>query len=60
MEMSCLGQGVDTVLSQTGIQQCEAVGQYLRDTRFCSVFVSDLQRTMQVSCSDVSQPSPLC
>lgn len=48
MEMSPSGQGVDTVLSETGIQQCEAVGRYLKDTKFCNVFVSDLQRAMQV------------
>lgn len=48
MEMSRLGQGVDAVLSETGIQQCEAVGRYLRDTKFSNVFVSDLKRTVQV------------
>lgn len=48
MEMSRLGQGVDAILSETGIQQCEAVGRYLRDTKFSSVFVSDLKRTVQV------------
>lgn len=46
--MSCSGQGVDTVLSETGIQQCEAVGRYFRDTKFSNVFVSDLQRTIEV------------
>lgn len=46
--MSCLGQGLDTVLSEIGIQQCEAVGRYLRDTKFSNIFVSDLQRTIQV------------
>lgn len=56
MEMSCPGQGVDTVLSETGIQQCEAVGRYLRDTKFCNVFVSDLQRTVQVREPDVWFP----
>lgn len=46
--MSCSGQGVDTVLSETGIQQCEVVGRYFRDTKFSNVFVSDLQRTIEV------------
>lgn len=46
--MSRLGQGIDAVLSETGIQQCEAVGRYLRDTKFSNVFVSDLKRTVQV------------
>ncbi|XP_067110599.1 fructose-2,6-bisphosphatase TIGAR B [Osmerus mordax] len=38
------GQGVDTPLSDTGLQQAEAVGQYLRELRFNNVFVSNLQR----------------
>lgn len=46
--MTCLGQGLDTVLSETGIQQCEAVGRYLKDTKFSNIFVSNLQRTIQV------------
>lgn len=50
--LSCLGQGVDTVLSETGIQQCEAVGRYLRETRFNNIFVSDLQRAVQVRQKD--------
>ncbi|TWW64764.1 fructose-2,6-bisphosphatase TIGAR B [Takifugu flavidus] len=43
------GQGVDTVLSETGIQQCEVVGRYFRDTKFSNVFVSDLQRTIETA-----------
>lgn len=42
------GQGVDTVLSETGVQQGEAVGQYLTDITFSNVFVSNLQRAVQV------------
>lgn len=39
---------MDTVLSDTGLQQGEAVGQYLRDIRFDTVFVSNLKRALQV------------
>nr|XP_046234570.1 fructose-2,6-bisphosphatase TIGAR B [Scatophagus argus] len=43
------GQGVDTLLSEAGLQQGEAVGRYLRDIRFNSVFVSNLQRAIQTA-----------
>lgn len=43
------GQGVDTLLSETGVQQGEAVGHYLQDIPFSTVFVSDLQRAMQTA-----------
>lgn len=43
-----LGQGVDTPLSETGLQQSEAVGRHLRDVPFSNVFVSNLQRAVQV------------
>ncbi|XP_017267134.1 fructose-2,6-bisphosphatase TIGAR B isoform X1 [Kryptolebias marmoratus] len=43
------GQGVDTPLSEVGVQQGEAVGQYLKDVRFNKVFVSNLQRAMQTA-----------
>ncbi|MED6235523.1 hypothetical protein ATANTOWER_028318 [Ataeniobius toweri] len=43
------GQGVDTPLSETGVQQGEAVGRYLRDIKFCKVFVSNLQRAVQTA-----------
>lgn len=43
------GQGVDTPLSETGLQQCEAVGQYLKDIPFTCVFVSNLQRAVQTA-----------
>nr|XP_020472461.1 fructose-2,6-bisphosphatase TIGAR B-like isoform X2 [Monopterus albus] len=43
------GQGVDMPLSETGVQQCEAAGQYLRDITFNTVFVSNLQRAVQTA-----------
>ncbi|XP_076578821.1 fructose-2,6-bisphosphatase TIGAR B [Chaetodon auriga] len=43
------GQGVDTVLSETGLQQGEAAGRYLRDIPFNNVFVSNLQRALQTA-----------
>ncbi|KAK2859066.1 hypothetical protein Q5P01_003686 [Channa striata] len=43
------GQGVDTPLSETGVQQGEAVGRYLKDITFNNVFVSNLQRAVQTA-----------
>ncbi|CAL8318828.1 unnamed protein product [Lota lota] len=43
------GQGVDTTLSEAGVRQAEAVGQYLRDLRFNVVYTSDLQRACQTA-----------
>ncbi|XP_069567183.1 fructose-2,6-bisphosphatase TIGAR B [Brachyistius frenatus] len=43
------GQGVDTSLSETGVQQGEAVGQHLKDITFCNVFASNLQRAVQTA-----------
>ncbi|XP_042367584.1 fructose-2,6-bisphosphatase TIGAR B [Plectropomus leopardus] len=43
------GQGVDTPLSETGIQQGEAVGRYLKDIKFNNVFASNLQRAIQTA-----------
>lgn len=43
------GQGVDTPLSETGLQQCQALGQYLKDVPFTCVFVSNLQRAVQTA-----------
>lgn len=43
------GQGVDSLLSETGVRQGEAVGQYLKDIPFNSVFVSNLQRAVQTA-----------
>ncbi|XP_038156120.1 fructose-2,6-bisphosphatase TIGAR B [Cyprinodon tularosa] len=43
------GQGVDMPLSETGVQQGEAVGKYLRDVKFSKVFVSNLQRAVQTA-----------
>ncbi|XP_044200006.1 fructose-2,6-bisphosphatase TIGAR B [Thunnus albacares] len=43
------GQGVDTLLSETGMQQGEAAGRYLTDITFNNVFVSNLQRAVQTA-----------
>nr|XP_023694377.1 fructose-2,6-bisphosphatase TIGAR isoform X1 [Paramormyrops kingsleyae] len=43
------GQGVDAPLSDTGMQQAEAAGRYLRQLKFTNVFVSDLQRARQTA-----------
>ncbi|XP_053719236.1 fructose-2,6-bisphosphatase TIGAR B isoform X2 [Synchiropus splendidus] len=43
------GQGVDTTLSEVGVQQGEAVGQYLSGLHFHHVYVSNLQRTVQTA-----------
>ncbi|XP_060886032.1 fructose-2,6-bisphosphatase TIGAR B [Labrus mixtus] len=43
------GQGVDTSLSETGVQQGEAVGRYLKGIPFNHVFVSNLQRAVQTA-----------
>lgn len=39
---------MDTLLSETGMQQGEAAGRYLTDITFNNVFVSNLQRAVQV------------
>ncbi|XP_024140936.1 fructose-2,6-bisphosphatase TIGAR B [Oryzias melastigma] len=43
------GQGVDTPLSETGMLQAEAAGQYLKDIAYSKVFVSNLQRAVQTA-----------
>ncbi|XP_038595098.1 fructose-2,6-bisphosphatase TIGAR B [Micropterus salmoides] len=43
------GQGVDMLLSETGVQQGEAVGRYLSDITFNNVFASNLQRAIQTA-----------
>ncbi|GAA6221096.1 fructose-2,6-bisphosphatase TIGAR B-like isoform X1 [Lates japonicus] len=43
------GQGVDTPLSETGAQQGEATGRYLKDIAFNNVFASNLQRAVQTA-----------
>ncbi|XP_004083129.2 fructose-2,6-bisphosphatase TIGAR B isoform X2 [Oryzias latipes] len=43
------GQGVDTPLSETGVLQAEAAGQYLKDMAYSKVFVSNLQRAVQTA-----------
>lgn len=44
-----LGQKIDSPLSEIGIRQSEAAGQYLRDVKFTNVFVNDMKRAKQVS-----------
>uniref|UniRef100_A0A3Q2CW00 Fructose-2,6-bisphosphatase TIGAR B n=1 Tax=Cyprinodon variegatus TaxID=28743 RepID=A0A3Q2CW00_CYPVA len=44
-----VGQEMDMPLSETGVQQGEAVGKYLRDVKFSKVFVSNLQRAVQTA-----------
>ncbi|KAF5907921.1 fructose-2,6-bisphosphatase TIGAR B-like, partial [Clarias magur] len=43
------GQGIDTSLSEMGLRQAEAAGQYLQDLRFTNAFVSNLQRAIQTA-----------
>ncbi|XP_052453602.1 probable fructose-2,6-bisphosphatase TIGAR A [Carassius gibelio] len=43
------GQKIDSPLSEIGIQQSEAAGQYLRDVKFTNVFVSDMKRAKQTA-----------
>ncbi|XP_065121702.1 fructose-2,6-bisphosphatase TIGAR B isoform X1 [Paramisgurnus dabryanus] len=43
------GQGIDTLLSDTGHQQAAAAGVYLKDLHFTNVFVSNLQRAIQTA-----------
>lgn len=44
------GQGIDSPLSEIGVQQAEAAGEYLQDVHFTNVFASDMKRAKQVSC----------
>lgn len=46
--VSGVGQGIDTSLSEMGLRQAEAAGQYLQDLCFTNAFVSNLQRAIQV------------
>ncbi|KAF1387264.1 hypothetical protein PFLUV_G00103560 [Perca fluviatilis] len=43
------GQGIDSVLSEIGLQQAEAAGCYLKDVEFTNVFVSDMLRAQQTA-----------
>ncbi|XP_016117106.1 probable fructose-2,6-bisphosphatase TIGAR A [Sinocyclocheilus grahami] len=43
------GQKIDSPLSEIGIGQSEAAGQYLRDVRFTNVFVSNMKRAKQTA-----------
>ncbi|XP_017578407.1 probable fructose-2,6-bisphosphatase TIGAR A isoform X2 [Pygocentrus nattereri] len=41
------GQGIDSSLSEVGIQQAEAAGHYLQDVQFTNIFASDMKRAKQ-------------
>ncbi|AWP08839.1 putative fructose-2-6-bisphosphatase TIGAR [Scophthalmus maximus] len=43
------GQTIDAPLSETGLQQAEAAGRYLKDVTFSNVFVSDMLRAQQTA-----------
>ncbi|KAL2102678.1 hypothetical protein ACEWY4_001846 [Coilia grayii] len=43
------GQGIDTPLSEVGLQQAQEAGQYLRELRFHKAFSSNLQRAQQTA-----------
>ncbi|XP_054589457.1 probable fructose-2,6-bisphosphatase TIGAR A isoform X2 [Nothobranchius furzeri] len=43
------GQAIDSALSETGLQQAEAAGFYLKDVKFSHVFVSDMLRARQTA-----------
>ncbi|KAK2867155.1 hypothetical protein QQF64_022834 [Cirrhinus molitorella] len=43
------GQKIDSPLSEIGIRQSEAAGQYLKDVKFTNVFVSDMKRAKQTA-----------
>ncbi|XP_051975740.1 probable fructose-2,6-bisphosphatase TIGAR A isoform X4 [Xyrauchen texanus] len=43
------GQKIDSPLSDIGIRQSEAAGQYLGDVKFTNVFVSDMKRAKQTA-----------
>ncbi|KTF77393.1 hypothetical protein cypCar_00004613 [Cyprinus carpio] len=43
------GQKIDSPLSEIGIRQSEAAGQYLRDVKFTNVFVSNMKRAKQTA-----------
>ncbi|KAL7862592.1 hypothetical protein SRHO_G00115760 [Serrasalmus rhombeus] len=43
------GQGIDSSLSEVGIQQAEAAGHYLQDVQFTNIFASDMKRAKQTA-----------
>ncbi|KAF6738017.1 putative fructose-2,6-bisphosphatase TIGAR A [Oryzias melastigma] len=43
------GQAIDAPLSETGLQQAEAAGRYLKDVKFSHVFASDMLRAKQTA-----------
>uniref|UniRef100_A0A8C7XQQ5 fructose-2,6-bisphosphate 2-phosphatase n=1 Tax=Oryzias sinensis TaxID=183150 RepID=A0A8C7XQQ5_9TELE len=43
------GQAIDSPLSETGLQQAEAAGRYLREVKFSHAFASDMLRAKQTA-----------
>ncbi|KAF7659991.1 hypothetical protein LDENG_00289110 [Lucifuga dentata] len=43
------GQTIDSPLSEIGLQQAEAAGQYLENVKFTNIFVSDMLRAQQTA-----------
>lgn len=43
------GQAIDSLLSDTGLQQAEAAGHYLKDVKFNNVYVSTMLRAQQTA-----------
>ncbi|XP_030281291.1 putative fructose-2,6-bisphosphatase TIGAR A isoform X1 [Sparus aurata] len=51
------GQAIDCPLSETGLQQAEAAGCYLKDVTFSCVFVSDMLRAQQTAATIMKRNS---
>lgn len=47
---------MDAPLSETGVRQAAAAGQFLSNVQFTHAFSSDLTRTKQVSSGYLSRP----
>ncbi|KAK2918139.1 hypothetical protein Q8A73_004885 [Channa argus] len=43
------GQAINSPLSETGLEQAEAAGRYLKGVKFSNVFVSDMLRAQQTA-----------
>ncbi|KAI5105511.1 putative fructose-2,6-bisphosphatase TIGAR A [Silurus meridionalis] len=52
------GQGIDSSLSEIGVQQAEAAAQYLQDVHFTNVFASDMKRAKQTAEIILSKNKP--
>lgn len=53
------GQAIDSPLSETGLQQAEAAGRYLREVKFSHAFASDMLRAKQVG-TNIKQKQLVC